>query len=1117
MRNLWTNASIVALALASSTAVYAQETTATLRGNVVNDNNAVLPGATVTITHVPSGTTTIQTSDASGQFNATGLRIGGPYHLVVTAPGFDTADSELDALQAGQPARVRVAMLPAGQTITVTASRYQKSAITVASGPVTTLDRTQILGVATINRDIRDLARRDPLVTLDSTNSRALSIAGQNNRFNRVTVDGVLFGDPFGLNNGGLASQRGPVPIDAICQFSVETAPADIQQGNFQGGAINTQLCSGGNAFHGSGFYTYFDNKLSGNRTRDQTINRIFNSKNFGGQITGPLIKDRLFFAVTYEQLNASTPSSVGPAGENFGVTIPNLSRAQITQVQNILKGPRYNYDPLGVASAVPEFDQKLVTKLDLNIAEGHRVAATYIYNEGTTLAGQTSTNVISNTNPSLSLQSNNYKASEINHYGVVQFNDQWSDIFSTQVRATYNNYKRGQDPYNGTAFGQFVVCLDPTNPAAPVAGGAPNGSSPTTCSPGTPQLQLGPDVSRQANSLSVKTFAVDTQAQIKLDGHSVKLIAEYHDQRIYNIFQQNVSGNFYFDSIADLVAGRAGSLTRAVPVNGNINSGAAAFRNINYTFGIQDVWDATRDLTLIYGFRYDLYDADVRPPTNQNFVNRYGFTNAFDLSGRGKFQPRLGFTYAPGERSRLRGSAGLYAGGSPNVWVANSYANPGTAIAQLNAQRTATGFSASVVPFGGFTAAQFGEQILGNVTGGPGVSSVVDRYITTANLSNALTNAIDPNFKIPAQFKYAASFDYKLDLGRIGDGFGIGGDVLYQKVQTALTWSDLRSVRQVGASGTLPDGRPRYTEINGGTSGLQDILLTNTGRGYSLNLVARVKKSFDFGLDLGASYTYQRAKDVNSGTSSVALSNYNSTAASDPNQSAYGTSNYQIDNTIKASVGFSHNFFRDAATRFDLFFESRSGQRYSYTFQDSATTNGRSNVFGTTSSNNRYLIYVPTGVNDPLVSYGSGSVGGVAQTAAQAQAALDAFIAGTALTNYRGQIAPKNIGQSPRFNKLDLHISQEVPFFLHTKFEAFADIENVLNLLNKDWGSLRQVSFPYYGTVANVACLAAPNGAVATATQPCAQYQYSSVRQPGVVYDNVSLWQIRVGGRFKF
>ena len=133
-------------------------------------------------------------------------------------------------------------------TITVTAART-RSAITIASGAATILTARDIAGVANVGRDIRNLAARDPMVNIDPTNGGAISIAGSNNRFNRFTVDGVAFGDPFGLEAGGLVSTRGPVPLDAIGEFSVEVAPVDIRQGFFQGGAINTQLRSGGNRF----------------------------------------------------------------------------------------------------------------------------------------------------------------------------------------------------------------------------------------------------------------------------------------------------------------------------------------------------------------------------------------------------------------------------------------------------------------------------------------------------------------------------------------------------------------------------------------------------------------------------------------------------------------------------------------------------------------------------------------------------------------------------------------------------------------------------------------------------------------------------------------------------
>jgi hypothetical protein len=279
-------------ALLAPVAIHAQETSASIRGQVVTDAGVGVANANVTIIHTPSGTRTSQTTDASGNFNATGLRIGGPYSVEVAAPGYDSANETIDSLQSGSPQRIAVTLAGAGQTITVTASR-SRSSITIASGPATVLTAADIVDISNVSRDIRNLAVRNPLVSLDPTNGGAISIAGQNNRFNRITVDGIQFGDPFGLEAGGLASSRGPVPLDAIAEFTVEIAPVDIQQGGFQGGAINTQLKSGTNNFHGGGFFTYSSDVLGGDTSRGVTIPRNFESRNFGAQITGPIIKDK--------------------------------------------------------------------------------------------------------------------------------------------------------------------------------------------------------------------------------------------------------------------------------------------------------------------------------------------------------------------------------------------------------------------------------------------------------------------------------------------------------------------------------------------------------------------------------------------------------------------------------------------------------------------------------------------------------------------------------------------------------------------------------------------------------------------------------------------------------
>ncbi|WP_017666425.1 TonB-dependent receptor [Porphyrobacter sp. AAP82] len=1113
-------ASIVSLAATTTiaTPAFAQETTSSVRGDVTDQNGAPIAGATVTVTHVPSGTTSTQTTDAEGGFNAAGLRLGGPSLVEVSADGYEIVSQEIGFLTAGQAQRISVALVEQGQTIVVTGNRV-RSAITLATGPATVLSARDIAGVANVQRDIRNLAARDPLVTLDATNGNAISIAGQNNRYNRFTVDGVAFGDPFGLESGGLVSSRGPVPLDAIGEFSVETAPVDIQQGFFQGGAINTQLKSGGNRFTFLGSAYYQNDDLRGTRARELTRIGSFESQVYVAQVTGPIIKDKLFFAVTYERTRDTVPADVAPS--QLGIT-----DADLTQINGIADTV-YNFDTLGVADSIVEKDDKLVTKLDWNVADGHRLTATYIWNDAALLAGQTGTGQITATNPTYSLLSNNYTQGAVNHFGIIQSNNQWSDDFSTVLRVSYADYVRLQVPVGGNRdFGQFLVCLDPTNPAPPAQGQPANGSSASQCSPGQQRLQFGPDISRQANELDSQSLAVEFAATLKANNHTFKLIAERRQQDVRNLFAQRVSGAWYFDNIADLQARRANSLDIAVPLRGGIGTVTADFQNNSWTFGLSDTIDVTDTLTLVAGVRYDLFDAPVRPFFNQNFVDRFGFTNASTLNGRDLFQPRFGVNWQPTDRLQVRGSAGLFGGGSPLVWISNSYSNPGPTLGRVQINRVlgtngaADTYTISGVPLTTAQQNAIGAATLNGVTGGTGIPQSLIDAIRTAGTAAAPTNAIDPDFEVPSTWRFAASVDYEANLGSfLGDGWNVGADVIYSKVNNALEWTDLRSV----PNGTLPDGRTRYTalagqDINGANT---DILLTNTDFGDSWNLVARFNKRWDNGLFVNGSYTYQDVADQNPGTSSVAFSNYtNTVVGNDANFSAQGIANYQRDNQFRLGLGFDGEIFGENNTRIELFYNVRSGQRYSYVYNDPTGGAFRPAVLGVQGRSERGLLYVPNVSSitaDPRVAYAANfDFTGFQQ-----------FILNSELKEYQGQIAPKNIAKTPSVHKLDLAFRQEVPFVFGGKIELSAEMENVLNFIDKDWGTVRQVGFPYAASLVNVTCLTAPQGtpgsATATNAQPCAQYLYSnrsgtSFRAPvEATQINGSLWGVRFGVRVKF
>lgn len=1085
-------ASAAALSVATvfATPAFAQETTASVRGSV-ESNTGPVAGATVTIVHEPSGTTSTSTTDSAGNFSASGLRIGGPFTVSVEAAGYEGAQVTDLNLSAGQSFRLPV-VLQAQQEIVVTASAL-RGATETSNGPITALNREDIEGVASINRDIRDLARRDPFVTIDLSNSRTIEVAGQNGRLNRFSVDGVQFSDDFGLNNGGLPTSRGPVPFDAIEQLSVKVAPYDISEGDFQGGAINVVLRSGGNDFSGSAFYTYTDESLTGDKTRDRTVALKFDSKQYGGIISGPIVKDKLFFMFGYEKTKETDPFDDG-VGAGYSNQVPGITQAQIDQVSAVAKSV-YSYDTLGQIQNAVEEDEKYVAKLDWNINDDHRASLTYIRNVGTQQFQQ---NTFTTPPFALGLFSNGYELAEEVNSGVFQLNSQWSDTFSTEVRASYRDYNRDQTPFGGRAFPQFEVCLDPTS----VTSGA---STFTTC--GGSRVFFGPDVSRHSNDLNTDNLSIDFTARKDAGSHRIKASFGYSEINTFNLFLQRSLGDYYFDSLADF-QNRVASRVRfgaAVP-SLDANNAAANFKSRAYTFGIQDDWEVSPGLEMNFGFRYDLYENPTAVALNSNFLTRQGFTNTNTFNGEGVFQPRFGFNWQVTERFVVRGGIGIFAGGTPDVFLSNSYSNTGQRTNAIDIQRNATAATCNLSPADPALCAAALTGVSGVVPG------AVKTFVATntAALAAAPVNAISQDIATARQARATLSLNYDADLGPLGDGWLFGVDALYGNVIEAYQWTDARSVR----IGTLPDGRPRYAPLGGISTTNQDLLMTNEQKGRSYVGVARVSKSWDWGLSIDASYTRSDVKDTNAITSATAGSLYSNNAFANPNFAAYGTSIYQIKDQWKFGVDFNRAFFGENKTRLSLFGEYRSGRPYSLTMNDQTN---RSAVFGTVGNGSRHLLYVPT-VGDTRVSF---------DTAAN-ETRFNDLVSQAGIAKYRGKIIGKNTQMSPDFFKVDLSLSQELPLLVgSSKLRLFADIENVLNMINKDWGSLRQVSFPQTAALVSVQCLSAPvatgttpgTGVANTAsTQNCVQYRYSNVNAPNeALVTRQSLYGIRVGVKVSF
>ncbi len=1162
---------VATAALIMPVAAMAQETTSTIRGSVTA-GGAPVAGATVTIVNVPTGTTSTSVTDGNGGFIANGLRPGGPYTVSVAATGFaktQVTDISTTVAQVFDlPIELTAESAGAGGDVVVTAARLP-NARTVSQGPATVLTAADIAKVATINRDIRDLERRDPFARLDDspTGGRAVSFAGQNARYNRFSVDGVPITDNFGLNTDGLPSRRSPIPLDAIGQFQAKVAPFDVREGNFQGGAINIVLKSGTNSFHGTGFYSYMGDGLVGKDTKPgpgiptgHITVPSFKTQNYGAELSGPIIKDKVFFMIAGERLRGGRPIADGPLDNNVGNAIPNLTQAQVDKISQIAKDV-YGYNTGGVLHDLGDKDDRLVARIDANLSDRQRLSLTYTYaNDAINLTQNTFSTPSS---PGLGLASDAYVQGNRLHTGVVQLNSDWSDDFSTEARVYYKNYKRIQDPLLGRGFAQFKVCTNPTNSVASAING--NKVSPTGCEAsvagenGTDAVvAFGPDSSRQTNELRTSTWGGLLQARLTRDNHDVRLFGEVAAVSVFNAFLQNTSGAYYFDSIDDFQNRRASSFSygNAIP-SLSPNDAAANFSYQNYTFGIMDQWRISDTLNISYGARYDLFAQHDNPALSQAYVKRYQGgayvngkwelvgPNSMNIGGFGLFQPRFGFNWKPAQRLSLRGGSGIFGGGTPDVYVSNSFSNTGVLTNSIAINRTTTGYT------GATSNIATGDAILNNVTG-TSIPGAANSLLTNANVSPAATvNAIDRNFKMPSQWRSTLTAEYNANLGPLGDNWLLGVDLFYSKVRNQVYFTDIRSTPvTVAANALTPDGRIRYQNVIDGptsTNTNTDILMTNTNKGRSFIAIARFDKSWDMGLSIFGSYTFQNIKDQSPATSSTAGSNYSNGAFVDANNVAYGTSNDEVRHMFKYGVSFDHAFFGDNKTSIALFGETRIGRPFSYTFQDFIGTgtdsNPRSAVFGVTgrssgsgTGGNRYLMYVPL-VNDPLVSYSSQDY----------QNKLNSFIDASGLGKFRGKIAPRNAFNSKWFTRIDLHIAQELPTGLFgSKVQVFADIENFTNFLNKKWGQLREYVFPYNAPVTQVQCLTNavatgqavvpvgttpannPGGLPAVSatntSQACAQYRYSPlggnsdfVKPTDQVYVNQSLYTIRIGARFTF
>lgn len=1118
IKRLAAGAALGVMAVAMAGAVYAQETTASLHGQVTN-NGAAVANASVTVVHKPSGTRSTTVTGASGAFDARGLRVGGPYTVTVTAPGGGSKIFNDLFLSLGKTTDLGVELGDSAEVESIVVSAASRA--NNDQGPKTVLNRDDLNSVVAVTRDPRDFARRDILVAQDlsggraGTNAGGISIAGSNPRLNRLTVDGVSAQDNFGLAQGGMSTARGPVTLDAVEQFAVAAVPTDVENGDFVGGALNLVLRSGGNSFHGVLFDNYLNEGMVGRHYSDTRVPQTISQKNYGGFLSGPIIKDKLFFAVSYENYKTLDTTQFGAPGSGaVNIFTNNLTQATIDSIVNTYNtGYASKYSLGSIPLTAPVTDKKYSAKIDWNISDKHRASLTYRYAESSSLQRTDLAAGVA------ALYSHWYKQENSDEATTLEIHSNWTDKLATTLKATYRDYRNGQNPPGGQNFSDVRVCTAPSSDATL-----------TSCAAGFSQVYFGPDQFRHANALDEQETRYQAVAEYSWRENRFKIGAQARKADVFDVFVPNSRGQYYFDSLADYQAGKASQLIYANSVTGKAND--AAFNSTYWTYSgfAQDTLDVTDNLQVTAGVRFDWYDQPDRPILNPNFTARNGFSNQKTIDGLYVFMPRLSVDWKATDSLRFTGGFGLFAGGSPDVLTGISFYNTGYATSQVTIQRTASGTFTETGGTPGFTQA-IGAAALNNLNTdsnfGLAVPQVVQQLqqgtltgsVTIPPLSEAI--ALSPSFEMPGQWKLYLSGEWR-GSGKWTEGVTATANFIATQSKNELTYYDSRAQPLIidGKQQFLPDGRIRYdglaaTTLGKGSTNLgsnRDVIVTNTDKGESWTASFQVGKRFDWGGDVSLGYARQHMNDVNAGLffGTTAGSLYGGVAAGmDPNRDYLGRSVYEIKNRFKAEFSYRKKFFGDNETRVTLFAERQDGRPFGFYMQDRQS--GRSPVFGVNRT--AQMLYVPD------MSGNGGATGldyGLVTFATPNDAAL--FKKYVTQFNLPTGLIEKNSNTNAPVNRLDAQFSQELPTLINGhKLKVQVDVRNLLNLINRDWGLVSE--YGDINTLARVDCLKEGNALATASDSVCLRYRYSSVPTSVTKTRNtgLSLWYMQVSLRYEF
>jgi hypothetical protein len=1020
-------------AILLSVQIFAQETTATLNGTINDTKGFPVEGASVFVKHEPTGYQTGTQTNKKGIFVIPNLKVGGPYTITVSFIGFEAQKFENVTLNLGNNPDLQVNLKSGDknlQEVVVSTRAKNIGGLSVGRGQLTTLP--------TLGRSLSDFTRLTP----QSNNN---SYAGTNFRYNNLTIDGAINNDAIGFSNSfggvsgggqsgaaGSGTRTNPYSLDAIQEVQVQLAPYDVKLGNFTGGSVNAVTKSGTNDLHGS-VYGYGRNQALVGKSVDGLKTKIgssFHEYQYGASLGGPVVKNKAFFFVNYEQTRRQEPSFY-----NVGDPGAAMTAAEGQQIAAKLKALGYNPGSYIGPYKIFTKSDKLFARLDFKLDDKNSLMLRSIYTKGWG-------NNLERSSTNFQFGSTDFTQYDVNVNLVAELKTKISNNLSNQFFTSYINVH------------EYRTFPEPLAPFMDIDNG-----------------RIWAGTWREASIYNMKQQTFEVTDNITYTKGINKFTFGTHNE-FYNLtygFINSWNGRWEYSRgvnsfLNDNPSRVRGAFSRDPKMANDRN---VIYDNPPNPFTVnllsvygQDEISISKKFKITPGIRIDYSSAGNQPGVDSNLhatkassqytPGTYSNTAFSALNneylGKASISPRLGFSIDVKGNSSviIRGGTGIFLGRVPFAWMGYGYTLNGKSYGNIDWNNIASGVTVplAVNPYG--------------------LKDTVTKYGGASRSSTRELDVVDNNFKLPRVWRSNVAVDYKF-----GKGYKFTFDVLYTKTLYDVKFQQINlfdSVQYFTSGG--PTLSPVYVARGSGTNGKYNsaysnaYFLSNTKDGYRYNITAQISKTSNniktgannaIDLNWSFAYTYGKSKDISNGIRNSWESNFNLNPAISPNNPQLGFSNFDLRNRIVGTISMAMHWSEMNTTSAALFYSGQSGSPYTLIYQSAPGTGG----------SNAPLPYIPKNQSDiRLVDY---TLNGQVYTAAQQWADLNNLIEGdNYLKTRRGQYAERNGLRTPWIHELDLKLMHEFRLSRINKqhtLQISLDIFNLLNLINNDWGHVNFVT----------------------------------------------------------